>query len=102
MELNSKLFDEYKALKEELLNDENIIATVAKKSELHQQLSNADKYTKKYDELKVEYDNVSNLLAENESYARFKVLERELNMFIMYCNKELEKLFDLNKKGCEK
>lgn len=100
--LQSELFFEYKELKNILTNDKNIIELVSKRNKLNEKLRNLDVYTTEYANIKVEYDEVSHKLNDDENYNRFKVLERELNLFVMYCNKELSKLFDLDEKGCSK
>lgn len=102
IDFNSSLFTEYKVLKKHLENDSQILKLVKKRNELLKNISEVDHYSSKYNELKKEYDEVSKQLSSNKSYNEFKVLERELNLFVMYCNKELEKLFDLEGKGCHK
>ncbi|MFV0425285.1 MAG: hypothetical protein ACK5K7_07010 [Bacilli bacterium] len=98
----SSLFDEYKTLKNSLLQNREVLELVKKRNDLHSKLCEIDQYSSKYKEVKEVYDDVSKKLSESSDYSRFKYLERELNLFVLYCNQELEKLFDLSKKGCKK
>ncbi len=100
MKFDSPIFEEYKTLKNKLLNDQEILALIKKRNELNNELRDVDQYTSKYKTLFAEYNEVSSKLLSNETYYEFKTLEREINLFVMYCNKELESLFELNEKGC--
>lgn len=98
----SVIFEEYRSLRDELSNDKNIVELISKRNSLNEELRNMDCYLDKYKQLKESYDITSNMLNDNIKYKRFKILERELNLFVMHCNKELSKLFDLDKKECQK
>lgn len=102
MKFNSVLFDEYKRLGSKLESDKYILQLINKKKELYDRIQLLDNYSSEFKEVKSLYDEVTASLINHEEYARFKMVERELNLFIMYCNKELDKLFDLDKSGCSK
>lgn len=98
--LESKLLDEYKKLKKDLETNIEVTTLVKQKNGLLNKLRELDQYSSKYNSLKNEYDLVSEKLFEFDDYARFKLIEREVNLFIMYCNSKLEELFGLNEKRC--
>lgn len=100
MSFESEVFVEYKKLREKLQEDKELLVEIDKRNMLNNQLRNLDVYSTEYNLKKNEYDEISNKLQSNVEYREFKVLEREINLFIMYCNKELEKLFDLEGRVC--
>ncbi len=100
MMFNSKVFDEYNQLKLKLLADREVLALVNLKNELLADLNSADEYSQNFQVLKDKYDEVSSQLASSSDYMKFKELERNINLFIMHCNKEIAKLFDLSPKEC--
>ncbi len=101
MMLKSSLIEEYNLLKSELEANSQVLELVQLKNELLSKLNSLDKYSSNYQKVYQEYCQVSEELLSIEAYSRFKVLERELNMFLLECNKKLSRLFDLNKKGCK-
>lgn len=102
MDFDNELFDEYKRLKEILLKDQDILSLIEERNILNEQLRSLDQYTNEYKELKIKYDHVTKSLLSNETYTLFKELEREVNLFVMYCNTKLKELFGLDEKGCAK
>ncbi len=101
MILKSSLIDEYSKLKTNLQNNQEVIDLVRNKNDLLSKLNSMDKYSSNYEKVFSEYKKISELLLSIDDYSRFKVLERELNLFVVQCNKKLSCLFDLNKKGCK-
>ncbi len=89
---------EYKTLEKCLLENNEISSLVKEKEELRKSMLNLDEMSDDFKKVKDLYDIVSDKLYSNEEYVRFKYLEREINLFVMHCNKEIKKLFDLNKK----
>ncbi len=96
----SDVFVEYRKLRESLNKNSEVLTLVEKRNELINTLRELDQYTSKYSEVKDEYEEVAYKLQANEEYKLFKELEREINLFVMHCNSELKKLFDLDEKGC--
>ncbi len=101
MMFDSMLISEYQELKDLLKNDTEIINLVNKKNGLLKRLGVIDRYSNEYQEVYIEYVSVSNKLLSDDRYSRFKEIERELNLFLMICNKKLKNLFDLSEKGCK-
>lgn len=102
MNFDSELFEEYNSLKKALLQDQEILQLIETHNALNAKLRDLDPYCDAFKNVKLEYDKVSSELLSNEMYVAFKELEREINLFVMYCNLELKKLFDLDEKGCAK
>ncbi len=90
--------NEYKDLKRKLLNSQEIKELVSKKQDMVQQLRNQSEESTIYLELKKEYELICDKLHSNEDYVKFKRLERDINLFIMDCNKKISTMFDLKKK----
>ncbi|MFV0498698.1 MAG: hypothetical protein ACK5NF_01490 [Bacilli bacterium] len=102
IEFDSELFDKFKQLRAFLLNDKDLIKKIELRNILLKDVNELDKYSYEYEQKKKEYDSISYAISQNYNYCRFKELERELGLFVIYCNRELEKLFGLNEKGCSK
>ncbi len=102
IQFNSSLFEDYQVLKKRLESNDKILVLVDERNQYLQKLQEVDQYSSEFLELKEKYDEVALKLSENDDYRNFKVIEREFNLFVMYCNKELEKLFDLEEKGCKR
>ncbi len=89
---------EYKQLEKKLEQNKDVEKLFNDKEKLRQKMIKLDERSTEYIELRKLYEDLSEKLYSNKDYVRFKILEREINMFVMYCNKEISKLFDLNKK----